>query len=888
MKLVKALTAGDPGLFNYNLTGATSLTNSAGSGDKLQVASVTANTTVNFGESAGTGTTLSNYALGASCTRGDGQTVSVSGAAGQYSFSMPSGAAVVCTLTNTRYTANLTLIKNVVNRQAGTALPADFTLLATGPQQLTGNGTAAGNVYTGQYTLTESSSPAISVQYAAGSWSCTGATLNGNTLDLTTPNASATCTITNTHREADLQVTKTAAAPAVPGKSLQWTVIVTNAGPDLVTGATIADTLPAGSTWSALASGGATGFTASGSGSINGTVTMPVGSTITYTVTTPIDPAATGTLSNTATVTPPSGGPDDPVPGNNTATATVNLAPSADLKITKSQASPNPAIPGQPLTWTMTVENLGPSTAVGVTSADTVPSSVTGLTFTSSSGSCSGSAMVTCALGNMAPNATVTYTITGTLTDTFTGNLVNTATVTSNTSDPDLNNNSSTSTTPTNPSSLVIAKTNNLTEVVKGANVTYTVTIKNTGGGAATGVAWTDTPTGLTINSISGGNGTCSPTGCTGVTVAGGATITFTVNATVTGHAGTQAKNLVSMTGGSTCTAQQSCTAEDVDPIVAPLLGVTKSSPMIANASGNQWTATYTVTVANTGTASGTYTLNDTPGFPSGVTLNSWAVTASGGGTVNPALPSTPSGQISGSGLAIDKGVTHTYSVVITFTTSAAATALTCNAATANGAFNTATISGSTAASVNACGNLPAPLNLTLAKKSSVTQAAVNDSFTYTFTASNSGPVATTDPTTVVDTIPAGVTVTEVTAGAGFTCTPSAALPLAGDGSTTKVTCTSTGVAAGAQNVLVAALTVKKTTTATVTNSVVATTGDPRCTGSANPCSASVVVTDNTPPTPEPPPVVNVPTTSPEGLIALALMMLGMAGWASRRGRRGR
>lgn len=342
------------------------------------------------------------------------------------------------------------------------------------------------------------------------------------------------------------------------------------------------------------------------------------------------------------------------------------------------------------------------------------------------------------------------------------------------------------------------------------------------------------------------------------------------------------------LTAGTTskCSAGQNTTTV----LVVPPVGVAKNSPTITHVSGNQWTAAYLVTVTNTGTSDGKYTLTDTPAFASGVTLNSWTVTTVGG-TVNASLPASPSGQISATDVTIAKGATHTYTVTITFTTSAAATALTCNQATGNGAFNTASVTGTTTASATACGPLPPPLQLTLGKTSTLQKAAKGSVFNYTITASNVGSqVATGNPTTLVDTIPAGIKVTTITDAVGFTCTPSAVLPLVGDGSTTTISCTSTtGIAADAQNIQVTTLGVEKTGTSDVTNTVVATAGDPRCTGTPNPCSASVVVTDNTPaPPPEPGSVAPIPTTSPEGLAALALMMVGVAGWAVRRQRRGR
>jgi hypothetical protein len=75
-------------------------------------------------------------------------------------------------------------------------------------------------------------------------------------------------------------------------------------------------------TFTVTQSGGASGFTASGSGNINNTVAMPSGANITYKAKAEMSSSATGTLSDTATVTAPSGVSDsesrqqqcDPIP----------------------------------------------------------------------------------------------------------------------------------------------------------------------------------------------------------------------------------------------------------------------------------------------------------------------------------------------------------------------------------------------------------------------------------------------------------------------------------------------------------------------------------------------------------------------------------------------
>lgn len=127
---------------------------------------------------------------------------------------------------------------------------------------------------------------------------------------------------------ADLQITNTDGQTAVAqGALVTYTIVVTNAGPAAVTGATVTDTLPValtGATYTAVATGGATGFTASGMGNLVNTVTMPSGSTITYTVTATLSATATGTLSNTATVTAPVS-VADLNPANNSATDTSTI-----------------------------------------------------------------------------------------------------------------------------------------------------------------------------------------------------------------------------------------------------------------------------------------------------------------------------------------------------------------------------------------------------------------------------------------------------------------------------------------------------------------------------------------------------------------------------------
>src|SRR5213079_2596743 len=108
-----------------------------------------------------------------------------------------------------------------------------------------------------------------------------------------------------------------------------------------ITGATVADTFPAtitGVTYTAVPTGGATGFTASGSGNINDTVNFPVGSSITYVASGTVSAAATGSLTNTATVT--AAGDADTANNSSTDTDTlVSAASAVDVGVTKTDAA---------------------------------------------------------------------------------------------------------------------------------------------------------------------------------------------------------------------------------------------------------------------------------------------------------------------------------------------------------------------------------------------------------------------------------------------------------------------------------------------------------------------------------------------------------------------
>jgi uncharacterized repeat protein (TIGR01451 family) len=238
------------------------------------------------------------------------------------------------------------------------------------------------------------------------------------------------------------------------GQMDTYTIVVSNNGPGSVSGAFVQDTFPGpftGMTFTATQSGGASGFTASGSGNIKDSVTLPAASNITYKATGKVSSSATGTLANTATVTAPSGVPDSS-PGNNSATDSDTISYKADLKVTVNDGK-SAAVAVTKSTYTIVISNAGPSNVSGTVIDDNFPSTFTGVTYTATqTGGASG--FTGSGTGNihnavaMPSGSKITYKATGTIITSATGSISDTATVSvpSGVTDPNLANNSATDT----------------------------------------------------------------------------------------------------------------------------------------------------------------------------------------------------------------------------------------------------------------------------------------------------------------------------------------------------------------------------------------------------------------------------------------------------------
>jgi uncharacterized repeat protein (TIGR01451 family) len=84
--------------------------------------------------------------------------------------------------------------------------------------------------------------------------------------------------------------------------------------------------------------------------------------------------------------------------------------PQADVSITQT-ATPEPAVAGQELTYTLTAENRGPSRATGVEVRDALPGGVDLVSANTSQGSCSGTETVNCAVGALDADGSATVSV---------------------------------------------------------------------------------------------------------------------------------------------------------------------------------------------------------------------------------------------------------------------------------------------------------------------------------------------------------------------------------------------------------------------------------------------------------------------------------------------
>ncbi len=287
---------------------------------------------------------------------------------------------------------------------------------------------------------------------------------------------------------ADVGVMKTGSpSPVTIGDTLTYTVTVTNAGPSDAQDVTLTDTLPAGLTGGEYSlDGGITFQPWTGAATLG---TLAAGAFRTVLLRAEVSDTVGETVRNTAVV---SATTPDPNPGNNQSTVITPIDTSADLSVTKS-GSPNPAVPGEFLIYSITVRNAGPDASLNTVLTDTLPSELSGAEYSVDGGNTWSPWAGSFAIGTLAAGGVRTVFLRGVLDAAASGILTNTATVSSDTPDPDPGNNETTVLVPVGVSAdLTVRKSALPVPVEAGGVLTYTIVVTNAGPSTAQDVTLTD------------------------------------------------------------------------------------------------------------------------------------------------------------------------------------------------------------------------------------------------------------------------------------------------------------------------------------------------------------------------------------------------------------
>ena len=351
--------------------------------------------------------------------------------------------------------------------------------------------------------------------------------------------------VTPTSADLSLAITPPTQTPNV-GQNATFLLTLTNSGPDAATNITVTDVIPAGMVFQSANAASGTNY-ASSVWTIPG---LASGANVTLEVVARVD--VNTPLTYSAQVTASDATDPDSTPNDNTgddrATATVDAPDTpttqADLSVTVTPSSTTPNF-GSTVTFTIEVANAGPDQATGVVVRDQLPTGLQFVSATATQGAyVSGTGLWT--VGTLASGANATLTLVARVNTTAAVNNVAQVTA-SGVADPDSTPNNNVeaeddqqTVTIDAPAAadLRLAKTIVGQAFVNvGENLTFRLTLTNSGPDGATGVVVNDDlPAGLTFVSATASQGTYdSTTGLWTVgSVANGATVTLDIVATLT------------------------------------------------------------------------------------------------------------------------------------------------------------------------------------------------------------------------------------------------------------------------------------------------------------------------------------------------------------------
>jgi uncharacterized repeat protein (TIGR01451 family) len=414
--------------------------------------------------------------------------------------------------------------------------PGGWTCRTTAPYTCTdGSNLALNGSATFTFVVTVSSA------VASGSTITQTASVAGTSSDPNSANNSATTSVLVADSAALSITNSPSPVPVQATKNITYTQTVTNAGPSTATSVTLTETLPGNTTAVSLTGPAAWTCTV---GTLSCTISSlaPGSASFTFVVTVNSGTASGTQISQTASV---SSATADPNTANNTATANdvVATATQADLVVTNS-ASPTSVTAGSNVTYTQTVQNLGPAAATTVSFTQTTPPNTNFQSISTPGGwtcgtkpAVGGTGTITCTIGTLNTSATATtFTLVlqvNALTP-FGTNITETDSISASNSVQTATASATVVVANANSADMAIVKSATPNPVTQGTPLTYTLTVTNNGPASATNVMVTDTlPSVVTYLSANATQGSCSEAGgtvnCPLGTMANAGTATITI-----------------------------------------------------------------------------------------------------------------------------------------------------------------------------------------------------------------------------------------------------------------------------------------------------------------------------------------------------------------------
>ena len=429
-----------------------------------------------------------------------------------------------------------------------------------------------------------------------------------------------------------LTITKTSPSTNVTfNTNITWTITVANTGGSSATNVIVSDPLPAG--FVLVSATPSTGSCGNPAVTCNlGTIAAGASATVTIVATAP---STCGPFTNSASGTFGTGQAIPGSPASHSGTVVGCPGPGTPAPVISKVVSgggPADVTIGGNISWTVTVSNAaGTADATNVIVSDPLPAGFVLVSATPSTGSC-GNPAVTCNLGTIAAGASATVTIVATApstcgpyTNTATGNFGAAAPV----AIPPSGN--SVSGDVTGCAAVLSLSKSGPTTVTQGQNITWTVTVTNTGNADASNIVVTDTlPTGFAFVSSSPGAPTCTQAaGVVTCTIASvpkaGGQVSISIEATAPTTCGPFTNTAVS--GNLNASVSGNVTGCSGPVPNNPALTIVKSAGSSVVQSGG--TVSFSITVTSTGNvdATGVVMTDTLPTIPG----TTWSISGGNG-----------------------------------------------------------------------------------------------------------------------------------------------------------------------------------------------------------------------------------------------------------------